>query len=130
MKAIRIKEHGGPEVLELDELDVPEPSPGQIRVEIRAAGVNYIDTYHRTGLYPVDLPFTPGQEAAGFVHAVGDGVEDLKVGDRVAYTATGGSYAQYRVMPASRVVTTRSRRCSRRPSTRPPASTRPSTSAS
>lgn len=104
MKAIQVSSHGGPEVLELTDLEVPEPSHGQIRVEIRAAGVNYIDTYHRTGLYPLDLPFTPGQEGAGFVHAVGDGVEDLKVGDRVVYYAAGGSYSQYRVIPAERVV--------------------------
>ncbi|MDX1584302.1 MAG: quinone oxidoreductase, partial [Thermoanaerobaculia bacterium] len=91
-------------VLELNDLDVPEPATGQVRVEIRAAGVNFIDTYHRTGLYPVDLPYVPGQEAAGFVHAVGDGVEDFKVGDRVVYQAPGGSYAQYRVVTASRLV--------------------------
>lgn len=104
MKAIQVKKYGGPEVLELAELDVPEPALGQVRVEIRAAGVNFIDTYHRTGLYPLDLPFVPGQEAAGFVHAVGDGVPDLRVGDRVAYASTPGSYAQYRVIPASQVV--------------------------
>lgn len=104
MKAIQVSQYGGPEVLEVVELDVPEPASGQVRVEIRAAGVNFIDTYHRTGLYPLDLPFIPGQEAAGFVHAVGDGVDDLKVGDRVAYSSVTGSYAQYRVIPASRLV--------------------------
>ena len=104
MKAIQVKEHGGPEVLELVDLEVPEPTLGQVRVEIRAAGVNYIDTYHRTGLYPLDLPFIPGQEAAGFVHALGDGVDDLKIGDRVAYASVTGSYAQYRVMPATQLV--------------------------
>ncbi len=104
MKAIQVKEYGGPEVLELADVEVPEPTLGQVRVEIRAAGVNYIDTYHRTGLYPLDLPFIPGQEAAGFVHAVGDGVDDLKVGDRVAYASVTGSYAQYRVMPAAQLV--------------------------
>jgi NADPH:quinone reductase len=104
LKAIQVKEYGGPEVLDLVDLDVPEPSLGQVRVEIRAAGVNYIDTYHRTGFYPLDLPFVPGQEAAGYVHAVGDGVEELKEGDRVAYAPQTGSYAQYRVLQADRVV--------------------------
>jgi NADPH:quinone reductase len=104
LKAIQVKEYGGPEVLNLVDLDAPEPSLGQVRVEIRAAGVNYIDTYHRTGFYPLDLPFIPGQEAAGFVHAVGDGVEEVKEGDRVAYAPHTGSYAQYRVIAADRVV--------------------------
>lgn len=104
MKAILVSEYGGPEVLELVELDVPEPASGQVRVEIRAAGVNFIDTYHRSGFYPLDLPFIPGQEASGYVHALGDGVEDLKVGDRVAYAPSTGSYAQYRVIPATRLV--------------------------
>lgn len=104
MKAIQVTQYGGPEVLEPVELDVPEPAPGQVRVEIRAAGVNFIDTYHRTGLYPLELPFVPGQEGAGLVHAVGDGVADLKPGDRVAYASVTGSYAQYRVIPASLLV--------------------------
>lgn len=104
MKAIQVERHGGPEVLQSVEIEVPAPKAGQVRIEIRAAGVNYIDTYHRTGLYPLETPFIPGQEAAGFVHAVGDGVEGLKVGDRVAYAPATGSYAQYRVISSDRVV--------------------------
>ena len=102
--AIVITETGGPEVLKLQKVDVGDPGPGEIRVLQTHIGVNFIDTYHRSGLYPFDLPFTPGQEAAGLVHAVGDGVTHLKEGDRVAYGAGPmGSYAEARLIPAHRV---------------------------
>ncbi len=104
MKAIRIHRTGGPEVLQLEEIAVPDPGPGEILVRHEAIGLNFIDTYHRSGLYPVELPVTPGLEAAGIVEAVGAGVEALKPGDRVAYGAGPlGAYAEYRVMPAGRV---------------------------
>ncbi len=104
MKAIQVSRSGGPEVLELQDLPIPEPNPGQVRVEIRAAGVNYVDTYHRTGLYPMELPFIPGQEGSGFVNAIGDGVSELKIGDRVAWGSATGSYAQYRIISAEKLV--------------------------
>jgi NADPH2:quinone reductase len=80
MRAIRIHAHGGPEVLKLEEVEARPPGPGEARVRIEAAGVNFIDVYHRTGLYPNALPFTPGLEAAGVVTAVGEGVEQVKAG--------------------------------------------------
>ena len=83
--AIRIHEAGGPEVLKWEEVEVGEPGPGQVRLRQEAAGLNFIDVYHRTGLYPQPLPFTPGVEGAGVVEAVGAGVTDVKPGDRVAY---------------------------------------------
>lgn len=104
MKAIRVYHNGGPEVLRLEAVDVPEPGPGEVRVRIEFAGVNYIDVYHRTGLYPVPTPFIPGNEAAGTVDAVGPGVEEVKPGDRVAYAMEIGSYAEYAVVPASKLV--------------------------
>lgn len=100
MKAIRVERPGGPEVLTLQDVPLPEPGPGQARVRIHRIGVNYIDIYHRTGLYPLDLPFTPGSEAAGVVDAVGEGVTEVKVGDRVAYAMHRGSYAEYAIVPA------------------------------
>jgi NADPH2:quinone reductase len=104
MKAVRIHTHGGPEVLRYE--DVPMVSPGSedVVVKIQAIGVNYIDTYHRRGLYRVKLPFTLGVEAAGVVEAVGPEVRDVRVGDRVVYTGTPGAYAGYAVVPAPRVV--------------------------
>lgn len=103
--AIRIHEHGGPEVLRRDELELTEPCPGQVRLAHRAVGLNYIDTYHRTGLYPVaTLPVVLGSEAAGVVEAVGEGVTDLAPGDRVAYFLPGGAYAGHRLAPADRLV--------------------------
>lgn len=101
MKAIRIDKHGGPEVLQLQEVPRPQPGPGEALVRIHAAGVNYIDTYHRTGLYPIDPPFTPGMEGAGVVEAVGEGVDVVNPGDRVAYAMHRGSYAEYAAVPAS-----------------------------
>lgn len=100
MRAIRIHEHGGPEVLQLEETDLPEPGPGEVRVMIRAAGVNFIDIYQRKGLYRGQLPFTPGSEAGGEIHALGKGVTALQVGDPVAYAMQLGSYADYAIVPA------------------------------
>ncbi len=105
MKAIRIHSLGGPEVMKLEEVPDPQPGEGQAAVQIEAAGVNYVDVYFRTGLYKVPaLPFTPGQEAAGTVAAVGPGVTEVAVGDRVAYTAIPGTYAELAVAPAARLV--------------------------
>ena len=104
MKAILIRQTGGPEKLELTELPVPEPGAGQARVRIAATGVNFIDVYHRTGLYKLDLPATPGSEAAGTVDAVGPGVTDVAVGDRVAYAMARGAYAEYAIVPAAQLV--------------------------
>ena len=104
-KAIRIHETGGPEVLLWEDVEIGEPGPGEIAIEHGAVGLNYIDTYHRSGLYPLDLPSGLGMEAAGVVTAVGEGVTDLRAGDRVAY-ASGplGACAESRCMPADRVV--------------------------
>ncbi|GBC81471.1 2-haloacrylate reductase [bacterium HR10] len=104
MRAIRVHEHGGPEVLCYEEVARPEPGPGEARVRIEAAGVNFIDIYHRTGLYPNPLPFTPGIEGAGTVEAVGPGVTEVRVGDRVAYALSLGAYAEYAVVPAWKLV--------------------------
>ena len=105
MRAIRVTQPGGPEALRLAELPVPVPGKGQVRITLRASGVNYIDVYERTGLYPQPLPFTPGVEGAGVVDALGDGVADLRVGDRVAWAMHGGSYAEQAVVDAWKVVT-------------------------
>jgi NADPH2:quinone reductase len=100
-RAIQIKQHGGPEVLELIDLAVGEPGPGEIRIRHHAVGLNFIDVYQRSGLYPMPLPQTLGMEAAGVVEAVGEGVTHLKVGDRAAYASQPpGSYCELRVMPA------------------------------
>ena len=104
MKAIRIYEFGGPEKLRYEEVPLPEPGEGEVRVKIEAAGVNFIDIYHRTGLYPLPLPATPGVEAAGVVEAVGSGVTELKVGAPVAYSSQLGAYAEYAVVPESKLV--------------------------
>ncbi len=104
MQAIQVRRTGGPEVLTVTELEQPQPGPGQVRVEVTAAGVNFIDVYHRTGLYPKELPFVPGDEGAGRVVAVGPGVERLKIGDRVASTELAGAYAQFALVEADRVV--------------------------
>jgi NADPH:quinone reductase len=104
MQAIRVNEHGGPEVLSYEDLPLPEPGPGEARVRLAAAGVNFIDVYQRTGLYPIETPFTLGQEGAGEVEAVGEGVEDLPVGDYVAFANVMGAYAEYIVAPAEKLV--------------------------
>jgi len=104
MLAIRVHQPGGPDVLVPEEVPVPEPGPGQVRIKVEAAGVNYIDVYHRSGLYPLPMPLTPGSEAAGVVDAVGPGVEGFAPGDRVAHAMCIGSYAQYQVVPADRLV--------------------------
>ncbi len=104
MRAIRVHEFGGPDVMRLEEVDLPEPGPGEARVMIRAAGVNYIDVYHRTGQYTGQLPYTPGSEAAGEVHALGEGVTGLEVGDPVAYAMHSGAYADFAVVPAWKLV--------------------------
>ena len=102
--AIRVHEAGGPEVLRWEEMEVGVPGPGQVRIRQTAVGLNYIDVYHRTGLYPQPLPFTPGTEGAGVVEAIGDGVGTLNVGDRVAYAGPIGSYAEARLIDADRLV--------------------------
>ena len=105
MKAIRVNEPGGPEKLVLENIPVPEPQAGQVLVKVAAAGVNFIDIYQRTGLYPVPAPFTPGQEGAGTVEATGPGVDTIKPGDRVTwYYASPCSYAEYAVLPANVVL--------------------------
>lgn len=104
MKLVRIYEHGGPEVLRYEDAPVPDPTPGAVRVKIEAIGLNFIDTYQRGGIYKLPLPFTPGNEAAGVVDAVGQGVTELKVGDRVAYGMVNGADAEYTVIPAEKLV--------------------------
>jgi NADPH:quinone reductase len=104
MKAIRVHTFGGPEVLQYEDIPEPAPKAGEAVIKIDAAGVNFIDTYHRTGLYKISLPVTLGQEAAGTVSAVGAGVDGVKVGDRVAYTGVFGSYAESNAVPVDRLV--------------------------
>ena len=104
MKAIRIEQTGGPEVMQLVDVDLPPPGPGEVRIRQTAVGLNFIDTYHRNGLYPVKLPSGIGLEAAGVVEETGEGVTHLKKGDRVAYgNGPIGAYAQARNAPANRV---------------------------
>lgn len=102
--AIRIHQAGGPDVLQWEEIEVGAPGPGQVLLRQTAVGLNFIDVYHRTGLYPLPLPFIPGMEAAGTVEAVGDGVTHLKSGDRVAYASVIGAYAEKRLIAADRLV--------------------------
>ena len=103
-KAIRYHKHGGPEVLQLDDVEVGDPAQGQVRIRHTAIGVNFVDTYQRSGLYPMQTPQTAGNEAAGIVEAVGPDVTDLAVGDRVTYTGLPGSYCEQRLVPADRLV--------------------------
>jgi NADPH2:quinone reductase len=103
-KAIRFHRQGGPEVLQLDDIQVGDPGPGQVRIRHTAIGVNFVDTYQRSGLYPMQVPAVAGNEAAGVVEAVGPGVKGLKKGDRVAYTGLPGAYCEQRVVPADRMV--------------------------
>ena len=107
MKAIRVHQYGGPEALTLEDLPVPQPGPGQALVKIEAIGVNFIDVYHRIGLYPAPLPRLMGVEGAGVVEAVGQDVTEVRVGDHVAYSFTGapGAYAQHAIVPSARLVT-------------------------
>jgi NADPH2:quinone reductase len=102
---VRVHKLGGPEVLTYEDIEIGEPGPGEVKIRQHACGVNYIDTYYRTGLYPApSLPFVAGNEGAGQVVAIGDGVTDLAIGDRVAYVVTLGSYAAERLLPAERAV--------------------------
>lgn len=103
VKAIRVHDPGGPEALRIDDVSSPAPGAGEALVRIESIGVNFIDVYHRTGLYPLETPFTPGREAAGVVEAVGDDVTEVRPGDRVAYVLSP-SYAELAVVPAQRLV--------------------------
>jgi len=102
--AIRIEQHGGPEVMKWEEVDVGDPGPGEVRVRNKAIGLNYIDTYHRSGLYPMPMPLIIGSEGAGVVEAVGPKVKEFKVGDRVAYAGPIGAYAEALLRPAEKLV--------------------------
>lgn len=104
MFAVRVHDVGGPDVLRYDEIETPTPNAGQVRLKLHAIGINFIDTYHRTGLYKLPLPAILGREGAGMVDAVGDNVTDVKIGDRVAFVLDAPSYAEYAVVPAARVV--------------------------
>ena len=103
-KAVRYHKQGGPEVLQLDEVPVGDPGPGQARVRHKAIGVNFVDVYQRSGLYPMQVPATAGNEGSGVVEAVGPGVTTVKAGDRVTYTGLPGSYCDVRLVPADRLV--------------------------
>ena len=106
MKAIRIHSHGGPEVLRYESVPTPAPGEGEVLVKIEVAGVNFIDIYYRTGVFKApQMPLIPGQEGAGTVAAVGEGVSEVKLGDRVAYAMAMGAYAEFAVVPAWRLVT-------------------------
>jgi NADPH2:quinone reductase len=102
--AIRIHEAGGPEQLKVEDIDVNDPAPGEVLIRHTAVGLNFIDIYQRSGLYPMDLPATLGMEAAGVVEALGDGVTGLEPGDRIAYAMAGGAYCTARTIPADKVV--------------------------
>lgn len=102
--AIQISQPGGPDVMQWREVEIGDPGPGEVRLRQKAVGLNFIDVYHRTGLYPQALPFIPGVEGAGTVEAVGQGVSDVRVGDRVAYAGPVGAYAEHRLIDASRLV--------------------------
>ena len=103
-KAVRYHKQGGPEVMQVDDVQVGDPGAGQVRIRHTAIGVNFVDTYQRSGLYPMQLPGVAGNEGAGVVEAVGPGVKDLKKGDRVCYTGIPGSYCEERLVPADRMV--------------------------
>ena len=104
MKAIRVYQPGGPEVLKLEDTEIPRPGPGQALLKIEAIGVNFVEIYQRTGLYKQATPFTPGSEAAGTVEAIGPGVTTVRPGDRVGSVNVLGSYAEYALAPAERLV--------------------------
>src|SRR3954465_13501207 len=103
-KAVRFHNQGGPEVMQYDDVQVGDAGPGQVRIRHAAIGVNFVDVYQRSGLYPMQLPQVAGNEGAGVVEAVGQGVSDLKPGDRIAYTGLPGSYCEQRIVPAERMV--------------------------
>jgi NADPH2:quinone reductase len=104
MKAIRVHQYGGPEVLRYEDVPTPQPGAGEARVKIEAIGLNYVDIYQRTGLYPSTLPTILGREAAGIVDAVGPNVAEVRVGDRVAYAMEPGAYAEYAIVPPWKLV--------------------------
>jgi NADPH:quinone reductase len=104
MRAIRVSRYGGPEVLEPAEVDPPTPGPGQVLVDVAASGVNYVDTYQRSGIYRLPLAFVPGVEGAGRVAAVGDGVTELREGDHVGWLAAPGSYAEQVIVDAEKAI--------------------------
>ncbi len=104
MQKIVVHEYGEPDVMKLEEGEIPEPGPGQLRIRIEAIGLNYIDTYKRSGAYKGALPMTPGEEAAGVIDAVGEGVTEFKAGQRAAYSFVQGAYAQYSVIPAEKAL--------------------------
>ena len=104
MKAMRVHQYGGPEVLSFDDIPIPEPKAGEARVKIEAIGLNFVDIYQRTGLYPLPAPFILGMEGAGVVDAVGDEVTEAQKGDHVAYSMVLGSYAEYAIVPAWKLV--------------------------
>jgi len=106
MTSIQIRTTGGPEVLTLTDIPTPTPGPGQALIRVEACGVNFIDTYFREGRYPAQLPYTLGQEAAGVIESVGEGVTTFKPGDRVVWCGVPGTYAQYAVAPADRLIAT------------------------
>jgi NADPH2:quinone reductase len=104
MKAIRVHENGGPEVLRYEDVTEPQPGAGEVLVRLAAVGINFIDVYRRAGMYPVSKPFIPGTEASGTVTALGDGVTGLAIGDRVAYEGPLGAYAEVQAVPAAKLV--------------------------
>jgi len=104
MKAIQITQYGGPEVLKLQDVQIGKPAQGQALVRVKAAGINFIDIYQRRGTYPVPLPYTPGLEGSGIVEAVGEGVKNVKPGDRVAYVHEPGSYAEQTLVVADHLI--------------------------
>jgi len=104
MKAIHVQKSGDSDVLTYTEVPKPSPKPGEVLIKLEASGLNFIDVYQRSGLYPIPLPFVLGQEGAGVIEALGDGVNGFKAGDRVAYTGQLGAYAEYSVIPAGRAV--------------------------
>src|SRR5438270_6310622 len=104
MRAVRVEQYGGPEAMVVRDVEAPQPAAGEVVVDVAAAGVNFIDVYHRTGHYPNDLPFTLGSEGAGTVSAVGEGVTDVRPGDRVAWSGPVGSCAEQALVPAAALV--------------------------
>lgn len=104
MRAMRVHLPGDPAVLQMEEIAIPEPGPGEVRVRVELAGLNFIDTYQRSGQYKLPLPFTPGVEAGGVVDALGPGVTEVAAGQRAAYCMVSGAYAEYAVVPAAKLV--------------------------